>query len=360
MRWGLLKLLECIKCRSSLSLRTLEEDGDEIVEGALECKKCGEKYPIIRAVPRMLPPHFMAELVYPKYPEFFSKHRKHFPLANSSAIVGFENNAKAKTSKSFGYEWKKFPHFHRIYKRQFIDWLSPNKPSMFEGKLVLDAGCGMGRHLAVASDYAREIVGIDLSEAVDASYGNLRSRKNVHLVQADIYNLPFGRPFDLAYSIGVLHHLPNPQAGFKSILTHIRRGGQIFVWVYGHEGNFVMVNIIEPFRKLFTSRLPHGALYLLCHPVTIALELSCLLYQLLNAIPLVNIAAKYLPSNTYLLYIANFSFRHKLAIVFDFLSAPLARYYRKAEFAKWFANAKLKAKLYPHNGNSWKALSQVN
>ncbi|MFH1442471.1 MAG: methyltransferase domain-containing protein [Candidatus Micrarchaeota archaeon] len=361
MRKYLLTILRCTGCKGALKLQKFEGNADGVSEGKLTCKSCSAEYPVINHTPRMLPSSMMDELVWEKYPEFVRKYGKRFKkFAGKSADSEFEKSAKTRTSKSFGFEWNEFSEMHGAYRKQFLDWMAPFKPELFENKVVLDAGCGMGRHLLVASEYAKEIVGIDLSEAVDASQLNLGKRKNVHLVQADIYNLPFERVFDVVYSIGVIHHLPHPERGFRKLLKHIRKGGKIFVWIYGHEGNFVMVNFIEPFRKYFTSKLPHKVLYYLSYPITALLELSCVFYRIANAIPLINSLAPHLPSFKYLIYISNFSFRHKLAIVFDFLSAPLARYYKKAQFERWFANAGLSPKIYHHNDNSWKGLATIS
>ena len=80
-------------------------------------------------------------------------------------------------------------------------------------------GCGTGRHAYFAAQYgAREVVALDLSEAVETARDNLAQFDNVHVVQGDLLRPPFrtaaqGGGFDLVYSIGVLHHLPDPYAG---------------------------------------------------------------------------------------------------------------------------------------------------
>ncbi|MBI4298926.1 MAG: methytransferase partner Trm112 [Chloroflexi bacterium] len=56
MKRDLIEILACPVCRGSLSLSVAKEDDAEIIDGALECKKCPESYPIVGAIPNLLPP----------------------------------------------------------------------------------------------------------------------------------------------------------------------------------------------------------------------------------------------------------------------------------------------------------------
>jgi uncharacterized protein YbaR (Trm112 family) len=49
-------ILACPVCRGSLVLAITKEEGDEIVEGSLQCDSCGENYPIEDTIPNLLPP----------------------------------------------------------------------------------------------------------------------------------------------------------------------------------------------------------------------------------------------------------------------------------------------------------------
>ena len=56
MRPDLLDILACPLCKSSLTLEVKEEAEEEVIEGSLTCTTCGEVYPIVDAIPNLLPP----------------------------------------------------------------------------------------------------------------------------------------------------------------------------------------------------------------------------------------------------------------------------------------------------------------
>nr|MDQ2936990.1 class I SAM-dependent methyltransferase [Acidobacteriota bacterium] len=116
------------------------------------------------------------------------------------------------------------------------DWL--------KGKWVLDAGCGAGRFLDVASESEADVVGLDVATAIDAARANLSGRKNVHFVQASVYELPF-RPsaFDGCYCIGVVQHTPDPQGTMRMLPRVLRQGGRIAVTAYER----------KPWTKLYSK-----------------------------------------------------------------------------------------------------------
>ena len=116
-------------------------------------------------------------------------------------------------------------------------------PEELRGKLVLDAGVGAGRYTDVVSRWGADVVGVDLSYAVEASQRNFADRSNVFIAQADIGALPF-RPcsFDAIFSIGVLHHTPDTRAYFLKLVSLLKPGGTIAIWVYPREGDYIVRN----------------------------------------------------------------------------------------------------------------------
>lgn len=143
-------------------------------------------------------------------------------------------------AESFGIEWQRFPRIQLdSYNGTKVSWtrfkqLTGVDPADLKGKRVLDVGCGSGRFLELVAQSGADAYGADLSAAVEVSHENLKQFTNCSVVQADLFKLPFANDqFDLIYSIGVLHHTPDPEAAFRGLVKHLKPGGRIAVWVYG-------------------------------------------------------------------------------------------------------------------------------
>ncbi len=325
MKRGLLPYLACQTCQSSFQVRAERHDGQEIVEGWLVCRGCQASVPITRGVPRFLP-------------------REISP-------------AKQATAAAFGYEWTHYARLTEADLDEFLDWVKPLTKDSFVDRLVLDAGCGKGRHTFLAAQFgARDVVGIDLSEAVEAAYQNTCHLPNVHIIQADIQSLPFLHPFDLAYSIGVLHHLPDPKLGFLALAKHIKPGGRISIWVYGKEGNLWIEKVVDPLRINVTSRLPRFITRAISFLIALALyAVLKLVYRPVRSRPHLAGLRRKLPYAEYLSAISGYSFAENFWNVFDHLVAPTAFYHRREEVEDWFATAKFeRVEISSRNNNSWR------
>jgi len=329
-----MELLACPTCGSALKLQdgTADpESEEEIASGELVCRSCAARYPIRGGIPRLL-------------------------AGNLSAVA-------ERTSAAFGWQWQEFVELYDQYEAQFLDWIHPIQPEFFRDKVVLDAGCGNARHAYYAGKYgSREVVAMDLSDAVETAYANVGKMPNVHVIQGDIYHPPFARsgsggPFDFIYSIGVLHHLPDPEAGFRSLVRFLRPGGAIFAWVYGRENNGVVHGFINPLRQNVTARIPPSMLPVIAWPMSVALQSVVKgVYRPLHSTPLF----KMLPSREYLYSLSSFSFRRNYNIVFDHLVAPVAFYLRRQEFESWFRRLDLRdVRISWRNENSWRGFGRV-
>jgi uncharacterized protein YbaR (Trm112 family) len=165
MKPRLLMYLVCPKCSGELVCAAESQQGEDIITGQLTCEQCGKIYPVVRGIPRML-------------------------LESPPEV-------KKRTADNFGWEWQRFKalaHDLNTTQAQFLDWVWPLTADYFRGKIVVDAGCGMGRWPMVVSKLgAQEVLAFDLSNSVEAACDNLAAYPNVHIIQADIYHLPFRR-----------------------------------------------------------------------------------------------------------------------------------------------------------------------
>ena len=82
--------------------------------------------------------------------------------------------------------------------------------------------------------------------------------------------LPADLDVDFAFSIGVLHHIPDPDAVVRAAFAALRPGGKMGIWLYGREGNGLYLAVLTPLRAV-TKRLPHAALAALVRLVDLPL-----------------------------------------------------------------------------------------
>jgi SAM-dependent methyltransferase len=173
-------------------------------------------------------------------------------------------------AQSFGREWNWFaqtqldrPAEGRTESRETFAAKTGLTPQDLEGKNVLDVGCGMGRFAEVAASHGANVLGVDLSAAVDAASENLGGRPNTAFLQADVFDLPLRQEsFDLIYSIGVLHHTPDTRAAFLRLPQLLRPGGRIAIWVYTSERRIGY--LASDLYRRFTARMDEERLLKLC------------------------------------------------------------------------------------------------
>ena len=222
MKISALDVFVCPDCKGRLDLRVRTKRGPEILEGRLICGGCGASYAITRGIPRFGPDG--------RYAGSFGRQWNWFRTVQLDSMAG------------------------RSRSEQMLQATTGWADDEYCDRRLLDAGVGAGRFAEQAAAKGAEVFGIDVTPAVDAAYRNIGERANVHLAQADIFALPF-RPgtFDLAYSIGVLHHTPDPQTAFARIAPAVRPGGKFAVYLYPRYGSS---HRASDALRLVTTRLP--------------------------------------------------------------------------------------------------------
>ncbi len=158
---------------------------------------------------------------------------------------------------TFGEEWRTFRSLlpdHESAFRQYFDLIDLSQ--LAQARLC-DLGCGMGRWSYFASQYCREIVLVDFSEAIFVAREVMRDRRNAIFVMADVRRLPFTRDFaDLIFCLGVLHHLPSP--ALQEVISLRRYGRELLVYLYYALDNRpayfqFLLSLVTPVRRLLAK-----------------------------------------------------------------------------------------------------------
>ena len=270
---------------------------------SLVCFACSEKFPIANGIPRLL--------------------SRAAGLHGSNGVVDRNQRMQRKTAESFGFEWTHFSEMYPEWESNFREYMFPLTAESFRGKKVLDAGCGIGRHAYYAAHYGAEVWAVDISDAVEVAARNTQGT-GAHVIQADLNHLPFPpESFDLVYSMGVLHHLPDPESAFRYLLSFVKPGGEFRMFLYWTPEQqpikSVLLRAVSALRML-TVRMPHRLLYPLSY-VAAFLVWTCFVwpYRACARIPMLSKLAVRLPLRQY----SRYPFRTTVNDQFDRLSAPL-------------------------------------
>jgi SAM-dependent methyltransferase len=185
-------------------------------------------------------------------------------------------NLDAATVEGFGKEWGTFtqealstPERAQIFAKYFslIDW--SKKP-----RRVLDMGCGSGRWDVLVAPLVGELVAADASpEALEVAKRNV-SAPNVSFVECtpETVRFPDGY-FDLIFSLGVLHHLPDTQAAIGSLACKLAPGGRLLLYLYYAFDNrpawFRIIWKLSDLLRRCVSRLPFFLRYALSQVIAL-------------------------------------------------------------------------------------------
>jgi SAM-dependent methyltransferase len=161
--------------------------------------------------------------------------------------------------ESFGRQWNRYDVARDEEDEAVFAVKTGVDPRDLDGLLVLDAGCGGGRYARLAGRFGARVVGVDLSSAVDKAAALCADLPGVTVVQADLLDLPLAEGvFDLAFSIGVMHHSPDPRRAFAQVAARVKPGGRLAVWLYRE--NVAPQEWLNSALRAVTTRLPAPAL----------------------------------------------------------------------------------------------------
>jgi uncharacterized protein YbaR (Trm112 family)/SAM-dependent methyltransferase len=355
MRKRILRWLCCPLCGGELNLKAAEtqtctlDDSDravleavaplddrddidrDVVTGALTCARCRVYFPIYNSVPRMLTyPLEVAKIHASEHREWIAENLIGFQLPSGSVPPGEKGVLSNFSREWLGYDWNGDSYWAttpEVVHRSMRYSLGLDRHPI-RHKLALEVGIGIGgiAH-AMCREEGCELVGMDLSYAVDQARRHFGRNPRLHIVQGSIFAPPFrSRVFDIVYSQGVIHHTYSTRKAFNQIAKFPKTDGMLYVWVYSHESERLTLLrrallAVETVSRPVLSRLP-GPIQTAC---------------LLPAVP------------AYMLY-QNFYRRRKMGSEFtttygwnealhaarDRLIPPFAHRHGYEEMAEWF------------------------
>jgi SAM-dependent methyltransferase len=149
-------------------------------------------------------------------------------------------NVHAETVSGFGAEWSAFdqseanlPESDRLaaFAGYFEIFSWADLPHDAVGA---DVGCGSGRWAALVASRVGRLFAVDPSPAaLDVAKRNLASAPNAITVLSGANDMPFATgSLDFAYSLGVLHHVPDTQSALSAVVDKLKPGAPFLLYLY--------------------------------------------------------------------------------------------------------------------------------
>jgi len=148
------------------------------------------------------------------------------------------DNIDSATVRDFGREWQRFDQssvadaeLARSFAEYFAIFPWDGLPRDAVG---VDFGCGSGRWAALVAPRVGHLHCVDASaDALTVARKALSALGNVSFHQAPLDAAPLpNTSMDFAYSLGVLHHLPDPQAGLAACVQKLKPRAPMLIYIY--------------------------------------------------------------------------------------------------------------------------------
>ncbi len=143
------------------------------------------------------------------------------------------------THRSFGLQWDRFRDVQldsrngTTLSRDRLLGQSRLSPDDFQGRSVLEVGCGAGRFTEVMLGFGARVVALDYSTAIGScasSNAEAVADGRLAVAQADVFALPVRpRSFDIVLGYGMLQHTGDPRRALHALWDAVRPGGLLLV-----------------------------------------------------------------------------------------------------------------------------------
>jgi ubiquinone/menaquinone biosynthesis C-methylase UbiE len=179
-------------------------------------------------------------------------------------------NADRPTVEGFGREWSTFTQSDKEFSGEERQRIFDGYFSIFPWQALppdaagADIGCGSGRWATLVAPRVGTLHAVDASpDALAVARRNLGSLANVRFHQASVSALPFADgELDFAYSLGVLHHVPDTAAAIRDVATKLKAGAPFLIYLYYAFDNrsalFRAVWMASNAVRIVLSRVPYA------------------------------------------------------------------------------------------------------
>lgn len=176
-------------------------------------------------------------------------------------------NLDTKTVEGFGDEWSRFDQSELSAGE--LAAMFDNYFHIFPWKMLpidavgFDLGCGSGRWAKLVAPRVRSLHLIDPSSALEVAKRNLARQHNCEFHSASVDSIPLADgSCDFGYSLGVLHHIPDTEAGLRACIAKLKPGAPFLLYLYYRFDNrplwFKAMWKLSDICRSAVSKLPHG------------------------------------------------------------------------------------------------------
>lgn len=218
-----------------------------------------------------------------------------------------KNNIDPEVVSDFGDEWEAYDQSSvalEELERQFLDYFK-----LFAwGEKVCngtgaDFGCGTGRWARFVADKVDTLLCIDASnKAINVANRNISDKQNCYVIQGKVDQLPLSdNSLDFAYSLGVLHHLPDTSDALKKCVEKLKPDAPFLVYLYYAFDNrpvwYAFIWKCSDILRRIISKLPFIIKYPLCNIIAAVVYYPLSRFSLL--LEKLNIKVSHIPLSEY-------------------------------------------------------------
>lgn len=182
--------------------------------------------------------------------------------------TGLQENKDASVVEGFGDEWSRFDQsslspeeLTEMFENYFNIFPWDKLP---ENAVGFDLGCGSGRWAKLVAPKVGKLHAIDpAKDALEVAKRNLSSATNTEFHLAGVDDIPLGdNSCDFGYSLGVLHHIPDTEAGLRNCIAKLKPGAPFLLYLYYRFDNrpfwFRWIWQVSDLVRRIVAHMPHG------------------------------------------------------------------------------------------------------